>query len=165
MKRVPSLNPGRTISNSTTIMSTYPTHPYLFGGQSALWNPSVWLYLTHVFPFTEQSHLKAITTGRFGNFVGGHYASHNLSSVLYLASTDASSAVRMEVYSPPAGTKPPFEKAIKQTFSPVKKGQSFGPSWSNHWFKIAITVPKEWHTFERVQCNIPSTCRLEWMCD
>ncbi|CED85351.1 glycoside hydrolase family 38 protein [Phaffia rhodozyma] len=88
----------------------------------------------------------------------GHYSSHNLSSVLYLDSTDAITAVKMEVYTPPAGTKPTFEEASKSKYKPVKKGESFGPSWSNHWFKIAVKVPKEWAKYKRVQFEFDPGC-------
>jgi hypothetical protein len=38
----------------------------------------------------------------------------------------------------------PFNEAIRQKFQPVQKGEMSGPSWTNHWFKVTITVPKEW---------------------
>jgi alpha-mannosidase len=32
----------------------------------------------------------------------------------------------------------------------VKKGQEFGPNWSNHWFKVTVKIPAEWKDYERV---------------
>ncbi|RXG58013.1 Alpha-mannosidase [Armadillidium vulgare] len=33
---------------------------------------------------------------------------------------------------------------FQQSFSPVNVGETFGPSWSTHWFKIEFSVPREW---------------------
>lgn len=38
----------------------------------------------------------------------------------------------------------PFEDAIKLSFQDAKIGDTFGPSWSTHWFKLVINIPKEW---------------------
>ncbi|KAL3883418.1 hypothetical protein ACJMK2_029685 [Sinanodonta woodiana] len=37
-----------------------------------------------------------------------------------------------------------YEKAIKGDYSPAQVGQSFGPSWSTHWFCVEIDVPSDW---------------------
>ncbi len=38
----------------------------------------------------------------------------------------------------------PFTDAIRQKFKPVQKGELSGPSWTNHWFKVTLNLPKEW---------------------
>jgi alpha-mannosidase len=49
--------------------------------------------------------------------------------------------VKLAVYSVPGLARPPFQEAIAHEFLPTRVGESFGPSWSTHWFKVQITVP------------------------
>ncbi|XP_069185625.1 alpha-mannosidase 2C1 isoform X1 [Procambarus clarkii] len=37
-----------------------------------------------------------------------------------------------------------FERVITQDFQPVTIGESYGPLWSTHWFKIEVTIPESW---------------------
>lgn len=37
-----------------------------------------------------------------------------------------------------------FNEIIQQPFTPAKIGDSFGPTWSTHWFKLHFCVPDEW---------------------
>jgi alpha-mannosidase len=46
------------------------------------------------------------------------------------------------VASPPGLTRPPFHEAIQLPFRKCTKGKSFGPSWSTHWFRITLKIPK-----------------------
>lgn len=57
----------------------------------------------------------------------------------------------LSVWSAPGRSKPSFAEAKRQTYKATKKGEQFGPSWTNHWFKIALHIPKEWEGYERVQ--------------
>ena len=52
--------------------------------------------------------------------------------------------VRLEVYSVPNLERPLFQDAIKGRFVPTAKGELFGPSWATHWFKLTLSVPKDW---------------------
>ncbi|OBW63769.1 MAG: Transcription initiation factor TFIID, subunit TAF5 [Aureobasidium pullulans] len=49
--------------------------------------------------------------------------------------------VKLEVYSPPDLSRPTFKDATSHDFRPTKVGESFGPSWSTHWFRVHLTVP------------------------
>ena len=49
--------------------------------------------------------------------------------------------VKLSVYSPPGLTRPTFKEATSNTFKDTKVGDSFGPSWSTHWFKVKLKVP------------------------
>ena len=51
--------------------------------------------------------------------------------------------VKISVWSAPDLTRPTFKDATSHTFEPTSVGQSFGPSWSTHWFKVLLTVPSE----------------------
>lgn len=52
----------------------------------------------------------------------------------------------MTYWSAPGDSKPPFKDAVKNLEKggkELKKGHVFIPSWSNHWVKVDITLPKE----------------------
>ncbi|KAF8878221.1 glycoside hydrolase family 38 protein [Infundibulicybe gibba] len=92
-------------------------------------------------------------TDRLGNFLGGHFSNVNLSSVLFTHRVD-----NRNIWSAPGLTKPTFEEAMKQEFKPAKKGDSFGPSWTNHWWKVSLTIPGYWQQYERVQFEFDPGC-------
>ncbi|XP_071529830.1 alpha-mannosidase 2C1-like [Panulirus ornatus] len=37
-----------------------------------------------------------------------------------------------------------FRQVITQDFRPANIGESFGPLWSTHWFRIEVTIPDSW---------------------
>lgn len=47
---------------------------------------------------------------------------------------------------------------MKQTFKSAKKGDSFGPSWTNHWWKVSLAIPEYWEQYERVQFEFDPGC-------
>ena len=82
---------------------------------------------------------------------GGHYKDYNLSPLLYTHRLDDAEHVSLEVWSAPNHSKPRFEEAKRQSYRKAQKGESFGPSWTNHWFKVTLHIPKDWQDYERVQ--------------
>ncbi|KAL1958715.1 hypothetical protein VTO42DRAFT_3834 [Malbranchea cinnamomea] len=81
----------------------------------------------------------------------GQYQGHNLIAKLYEATVDDENHVKLSVYSVPNLERPTFEEATKNEFKPTRRGASFGPSWSTHWFKIQLTVPEELRQNERLE--------------
>lgn len=51
--------------------------------------------------------------------------------------------VKLSVWDALDLSRPTFADATSHPFKPAKVGDSFGPSWSTHWFKVKITVPSE----------------------
>lgn len=102
--------------------------------------------------------IKKLTQDRLSQFTGGHFSSVNLSSVLFLHRLDGKDNVDLKVWSAPGLTKPSFNEAMKQKFKPAKKGDRFGPSWTNHWWKVKLTIPAEWSKYERVQLEFDPGC-------
>ncbi|KAI0713074.1 glycoside hydrolase family 38 protein [Cerioporus squamosus] len=102
--------------------------------------------------------IKHLTQNRLGTFEGGHFADVNLSSVLFTHRIDNKEHVKLEVWSAPGLSKPSFEEAMKQKFRPASKGESFGPSWTNHWWKVSVTIPSYWEQYERVQFEFDPSC-------
>ena len=41
-----------------------------------------------------------------------------------------------------------FRQAIKEKFLPANVGDSFGPAWSTHWFRLEFVIPAEWEGHE-----------------
>lgn len=74
-----------------------------------------------------------------------------LYSKYYEATNDDEQHVKLSVYSVPNLARPSFKEATANKFKPTKRGESFGPSWSTHWFKIQLTVPEEMRKKERLE--------------
>ncbi|KAI6019052.1 glycoside hydrolase family 38 protein [Pisolithus microcarpus] len=102
--------------------------------------------------------IKNLTQGRLSNFLGGHFADVNLSSKLFVHRLDGPGVVDLQVWSAPGLTKPLFAEAMRQKFRPAKKGESFGPSCTNHWWKVKMTIPSSWKEYERVQLEFDPDC-------
>ncbi|KIY52201.1 glycoside hydrolase family 38 protein [Fistulina hepatica ATCC 64428] len=114
------------------------------------------------YPLTNASAgskwIKSLTQGRMGTFHGGHYADVNLSNALYTAREDRIELVSLSVWSAPDLSKPSFADAMKQKFKPASKGDKFGPSWSNHWWKVDVKLPASWDKYEVVQFEFDPGC-------
>ncbi|KAJ9125450.1 hypothetical protein QFC22_000411 [Naganishia vaughanmartiniae] len=100
--------------------------------------------------------LKGITDKRLRLFTGGHFASQNLSSILERDRIDDREHVKMCVWSAPGESKPKFQEAT-QAFAPgkagtdegskeYKKGDRLGPSWTNHWVHVELTIPRSFQS-------------------
>jgi len=82
---------------------------------------------------------------------GGQYGGYNLSPLLCAHRLDDAEHVKLEVWSAPGRSKPTFAEATRQSYKPAKKGDQFGPAWTNHWFKLTLHIPSSWSEYERVQ--------------
>lgn len=93
----------------------------------------------------------------------GQYESKNLRSMFINDREDSSEYVKLQVHSIPDLKRIPFEEAVKGEFKKTSKGQSFGPSWSTHWFKVRITVPTRMLKQERLEFHWDGNCEgLVW---
>ncbi|KAF9235409.1 glycoside hydrolase family 38 protein [Melanogaster broomeanus] len=102
--------------------------------------------------------IKNLTQNRLSTFLGGHFEDVNLSSVLFTHRVDGPEFVDLQVWNAPGLTKPLFKEAMQHTFKPAKKGDSFGPSWTNHWWKVKMSIPSYWQQYERVQLEFDPGC-------
>ncbi|KAH7061684.1 glycosyl hydrolases family 38 N-terminal domain-containing protein [Paraphoma chrysanthemicola] len=82
---------------------------------------------------------------------GGQYREQGIIGKLHEARASGSDWVKLSVYSPPDLSRPLFKDATSHEFKPTKVGESFGPSWSTHWFKVQLTVPKDMLKKERLE--------------
>ena len=96
---------------------------------------------------------------RLRQFTGnGQYSSQNLNAKMYKARESGGPNVKLTVWSAPDLSRPTFDEATdkKNEYRKTHKGESFGPSWSTHWFKVDFTLPEDW--------NDKSQIELHWDC-
>lgn len=70
---------------------------------------------------------------------------------LYDGRASGEEHVKLSVYSPPNLSRPTFKEATSHEFKPTKVGESFGPSWSTHWFRVQLTVPQSLRDAEHLE--------------
>ncbi|KAJ5668475.1 uncharacterized protein N7477_007045 [Penicillium maclennaniae] len=93
-----------------------------------------------------------IYTDRLKQFTStGQYEGQNLLSRFNEAVNSDEDHVNLSVYSVPNLQRPSFNEATSQEFEPTSVGQSFGPSWSTHWFRIRLKIPEEMRHKERLE--------------
>ncbi|RHZ71514.1 hypothetical protein CDV55_107768 [Aspergillus turcosus] len=111
--------------------------------------------------------IKSIYTDRLRQFTdSGQYREQSLISKLHEATTSDEKHVKLSVYSPPDLQRPTFEEATSHEFTPTHIGASFGPSWSTHWFRIRLTVPRDMLDKERLEFHWDANNEgLVWMED
>lgn len=83
---------------------------------------------------------KRTTLERAEKFISEHHFTDiNLRSRLYPKKAELASISHFE-----ADGRIPVEEALAGKYTETKIGQSFGPTWSTHWFCLDIVVPDEW---------------------
>ncbi|PNS13952.1 Alpha-mannosidase [Sphaceloma murrayae] len=91
-------------------------------------------------PKGKQIH--SIYQGRLRQFTdNGQYREQGLLAKIEEGRASDEPHVKLEVWSAPGQSRPLFKEATSNTFKPTKKWESFGPSWTTHWFRVHITVP------------------------
>ncbi|KAI8311850.1 Alpha-mannosidase [Colletotrichum sp. SAR11_240] len=96
---------------------------------------------------------------RTANFYSpGQWEKVNLLSMLHLAVCSEPPNLQLSVWDSPGTSRPSFSEATAQTneFRKTQTGDSFGPSWSTHWFRVEIAIPEEMRQMERLE--------LHWDC-
>jgi alpha-mannosidase len=73
----------------------------------------------------------------------GQYEGQNLVAMMYEGIAAGHPHVQLWTWSAPDLTRPTFEEAMKGEYKPTRTGESFGPSWSTHWFKVVLKVPED----------------------
>ncbi|CBQ67971.1 probable AMS1-alpha-mannosidase [Sporisorium reilianum SRZ2] len=102
--------------------------------------------------------IRSVHERRLEEFVGGQFGDYNLASMLFEARTDDPKYVSIQSWTPKAGSKPTFDEAKRQTYLKADKSIKFGPSWTNHWLKLKLTVPKDWVKKEWLQLEFDPGC-------
>lgn len=106
---------------------------------------------------------------RLRMFTGqGQYKKQGLMNRLYDARLSGSPEIELSVWSAPKLSRPTFDEATKKEneYRKAKKGDSFGPSWSTHWFKVQWNIPKEWSYAGQLEFHWESGCEaMVWTAD
>ncbi|EPQ65113.1 Bgt-1283 [Blumeria graminis f. sp. tritici] len=74
-------------------------------------------------------------------YENGQYGEVNLRAMMYEGVVSGYPHVKISVWDAPGLSRPNFKEATSHNFRPTSVGESFGPSWSTHWFKLQLTVP------------------------
>ncbi|CAG5119019.1 unnamed protein product [Candidula unifasciata] len=83
---------------------------------------------------------KRTTLERAEKFISPDYFTDiNLRSRLY---TDQAGLESIQHYAAP--DRVPYTKAMEGKYQPAHLGQSFGPVWSTHWFRLEVVIPSKW---------------------
>ncbi|KAJ6064358.1 hypothetical protein N7499_013038 [Penicillium canescens] len=99
-------------------------------------------------------HIDSIYRDRLETFVQpGQYETQNILSSLYNARYSGEPSLKLSVWSAPDLSRPTFKETITQQFQPTEAGQSFGPGWSTHWFKVQMRVPPELKNEETIELH------------
>ncbi|KAK3300935.1 glycosyl hydrolases family 38 N-terminal domain-containing protein [Chaetomium fimeti] len=81
---------------------------------------------------------------RIGQFyAGGQYEHQNLRAMMNEGVVSGEPNVQLSVWHAPDQTRPTFKNATSQEFKKTTVGESFGPAWTTHWFRVILKVPKE----------------------
>ncbi|KAI9687349.1 MAG: Glycoside hydrolase, 38 vacuolar alpha mannosidase [Bathelium mastoideum] len=101
-------------------------------------------------PVAKQIH--NIYRDRLRQFTdNGQYRQQSLRAKFYNARVHDSDHIKLSVYSPPNLERPTFKEATSHEFSSANLGDSFGPSWSTHWFRVHLTVPSSLKSDEHLE--------------
>ncbi|OHE90901.1 glycosyl hydrolase family 38 domain-containing protein [Colletotrichum orchidophilum] len=96
---------------------------------------------------------------RTANFYSpGQWEKVNLLSMMHLAVRSDPSVINLSVWHSPGLSRPTFADATASAndYRPSQVGDSFGPSWSTHWFRVRVTIPEEMQQMEHLE--------LHWDC-
>ncbi|KAH6646420.1 glycosyl hydrolase family 38 domain-containing protein [Truncatella angustata] len=72
----------------------------------------------------------------------GQWEKQNLLAMMYEGKASGPPHVQLSTWAAPDLSRPTFDEAAKGKYEPTHVGESFGPSWSTHWFKVVIKVPE-----------------------
>jgi alpha-mannosidase len=89
-------------------------------------------------------HISKIYKERIAQFYShGQWEKQNLFAMMYEGKASGPPHVKLWAWAAPGLSRPTFKEAMKGTYKPVNVGNTFGPSWSTHWFKVVLCVPSE----------------------
>lgn len=94
--------------------------------------------------------IESLYQGRIRQFTdaNGQYRELNLPA-FYDRKRVHAGQVKLEVYSVPGLERPLFKEVMKKAeWREASIGESFGPSWATHWFKVQVAVPDGWKDYK-----------------
>ncbi|TGJ86942.1 hypothetical protein E0Z10_g1832 [Xylaria hypoxylon] len=73
----------------------------------------------------------------------GQWEKQNLLAMMFEGVASGPPNVQLWTWPAPGLSRPSFEEAMAGDFQPAKLGDTFGPSWATHWFRVVLRVPKD----------------------
>ncbi|CZR51050.1 probable alpha-mannosidase [Phialocephala subalpina] len=120
---------------------------------------------TNVYPLRALGpvgkRITSIYKKRLANFfTPGQWEKANLLVALNDGVYSGPENIKLSVWHAPGTTRPTFKDATDKSnsYEDAHTGQSFGPSWTTHWFKAYLKVPEE-------MCEEETHIELHWDCD
>ncbi|OTB08838.1 glycoside hydrolase family 38 protein [Hypoxylon sp. CI-4A] len=96
----------------------------------------------------------------------GQWEKRNLLAMMYEGVASGQPHVQLSTWAAPGLSRPTFDEAVKGTYRPTHVGESFGPSWATHWFKVILNVPDELRNKEHLEFQWDSNCEgMVWTDD
>ncbi|KAI1383210.1 glycoside hydrolase family 38 protein [Hypoxylon trugodes] len=84
-------------------------------------------------------------------YSSGQWEHQNLLAMMYEGIASGPPNVRLSTWPAPGLSRPTFEEAVAGEYKPAAVGQSFGPSWATHWFKVVLKVPADLRDKEHLE--------------
>ncbi|KAI0842089.1 glycoside hydrolase family 38 protein [Hypoxylon sp. FL0890] len=81
----------------------------------------------------------------------GQWEKRNLLAMMYEGIASGPPNVKLWTWPAPGLSRPTFKEAVAGEYTPAAVGQSFGPSWSTHWFKVVLQVPADLRNKEHLE--------------
>ncbi|KAI2614553.1 glycoside hydrolase family 38 protein [Hypoxylon fragiforme] len=81
----------------------------------------------------------------------GQWEKQNLLAMMFEGVASGPPNVQLWTWPAPELSRPTFEEAMAGKYQPTSVGQSFGPSWSTHWFKVVLRVPADLRDKEHLE--------------
>ncbi|KAJ8126457.1 hypothetical protein O1611_g7180 [Lasiodiplodia mahajangana] len=81
----------------------------------------------------------------------GQWQKQNLLAMMYEGITSGPPSVQLWTWPAPGLSRPSFQEAMAGNYQPARVGDSFGPSWATHWFKVVLCVPKDFLKKEHLE--------------
>ncbi|PMD32478.1 glycoside hydrolase family 38 protein [Hyaloscypha variabilis F] len=93
-------------------------------------------------------------------FTPGQWEKVNLLAALKDGVYSGPENIKLAVWHATGTTRPTFKEATEKSnpYKETQTGENFGPSWTTHWFRASLTVPKE-------LCQEDTPVELHWDCD
>ncbi|RWA11413.1 hypothetical protein EKO27_g3703 [Xylaria grammica] len=73
----------------------------------------------------------------------GQWEKQNLLAMMFEGVASGPPNVQLWTWPAPGLSRPSFDEAVAGDYQPAKIGDTFGPSWATHWFKVVLRVPKD----------------------
>ncbi|KAJ1325200.1 alpha-mannosidase [Microdochium nivale] len=100
-------------------------------------------------------------------FTPGQWEKVNILAMLDHGRYSGAPHVQLSVWHAPGTTRPTFAEATSETseYRETKVGESFGPSWTTHWFRCVLRLPEALCSDGKATSSTAQHIELHWDCN